>query len=113
VVAPAAKVDDKFNEVPVAAPIFGVVKLGLLDKTTLPVPVEVVTPVPPLTTAMVVPLQVPEDMVPTLVKLDETTVGFKVVPVNVPALAIILAVPAFVILPFESIVNVGITVEVP
>jgi len=34
-------------------PSAGVTSVGLLDKTTLPVPVEVVTPVPPLATAKV------------------------------------------------------------
>ena len=34
-------------------PKFGVTKVGELDKTTLPVPVEVVTPVPPLATPSV------------------------------------------------------------
>jgi hypothetical protein len=33
-----------------AAPRVGVTRVGLLDSTTEPVPVEVVTPVPPLTT---------------------------------------------------------------
>ena len=36
-------------------PIAGVVKAGDEDRTTLPDPVEVVTPVPPFATAMVVP----------------------------------------------------------
>jgi hypothetical protein len=31
--------------------MLGVVSVGLVDKTTFPVPVEVVTPVPPPTTA--------------------------------------------------------------
>ena len=34
-------------------PRTGVVRVGLVDKTTLPVPVEVVTPVPPLATGKV------------------------------------------------------------
>ena len=41
------------NDVPVAAPIFGVTKVGLLDSTTAVVPVDAVTPVPPLATASV------------------------------------------------------------
>ena len=43
-----------------------VVKVGEVDKTTDPLPVDVVTPVPPLFTAMVVPLQTPVVIVPTV-----------------------------------------------
>jgi len=39
-------------------PSIGVTKVGLVDKTTEPVPVEVVTPVPPLFTATVVPFHI-------------------------------------------------------
>jgi hypothetical protein len=124
VLAPADNVDEKvpaaalkfpviLNEVPVAAPKIGVTNVGVFDKTTLPVPVEVVTPVPPLATAIVVPLHTPDVIVPTLVKLDPVTVDFNVVPLNVPASAIILAVLAAVSLPFASTVNVGIAVEEP
>ena len=35
------------SEVPVASPMLGVTKEGLVLNTTLPVPVETVTPVPP------------------------------------------------------------------
>ena len=52
----------------------------------------VVAPVPPLANAIVLPLHVPEVMVPTLVKLDPVIVEANVVPVNVPA----LTVPKFV-----------------
>ena len=38
-------------------PKAGVTKVGEFDKTTLPVPVEVVTPVPPLATAKVPPVE--------------------------------------------------------
>ena len=41
--------------VPEATPRTGVTNVGLLDNTTFPVPVEVVTPVPPLTTGRAVP----------------------------------------------------------
>jgi len=41
------------RDVPVAAPIFGVTKVGLVERTLLPEPVEDVTPVPPLATASV------------------------------------------------------------
>jgi hypothetical protein len=40
-------------------PKIGVTKVGLVFKTKLPLPVEVVVPVPPFATAIVVPLQVP------------------------------------------------------
>jgi hypothetical protein len=124
VVAPAERVEEKvpaaafkfpvkLKEVPVAAPIAGLTSVGLFDRTTLPVPVDVVTPVPPLTTAIVVPLQVPAVMVPTLVKLEPVTVDFNVVPDNVPASAIILADPAVVNLPLVSTVNVGIAIVDP
>lgn len=43
------------NDVPVAAPIFGVVKLGDVCKTTLPEPVAVVLPVPPFKIGKAVP----------------------------------------------------------
>lgn len=107
VVAPADKVEEKvpaaalklplkLNEVPVAAPMIGVTSVGLFDKTTLPVPVELVTPVPPCATSIVVPLHVPLEIVPTLVKLELTTLLAKVVPVKVPALAatVISALPS-------------------
>jgi hypothetical protein len=41
--------------VPVAAPSIGVTKVGLVESTLLPEPVEVVTPVPPLATGNAVP----------------------------------------------------------
>ncbi len=47
-----------------------------------------VAPVPPLVISIVVALQIPEVMVPTLVKLDPVIVEAKVVPVNVPALTV-------------------------
>lgn len=50
----------------------------------------VVAPVPPLAILIVVPLQTPEVIVPTLVKLDVTTLLAKVVPVNVFASAAIV-----------------------
>jgi hypothetical protein len=52
--------------VAVAAPSVGVVRVGEVDKTTEPLPVDVVTPVPPLFTAIVVPLQTPVVIVPTV-----------------------------------------------
>jgi hypothetical protein len=44
---------DTTSDVPVAAPIAGVTNVGVLLKTTLPVPVEEVVPVPPETTGRV------------------------------------------------------------
>jgi hypothetical protein len=97
----------------VGVPKIGVTKVGLVFKTKLPLPVEVVVPVPPFATAMVVPLQTPDVIVPTEVKLDETTVDFNVVPDSVPASAIIEAVPAAVKRPLLSTVKVGIAVLDP
>ncbi len=44
-----------------------------------------VAPVPPLVMAMVLPFQVPEEMVPTAVSEELTTFAASVVPVKVPA----------------------------
>jgi hypothetical protein len=49
-----------------------------------------VAPVPPFATAMAVPFHTPVAIVPTDVRLDETTVEFSVVPVRVPAAAVIV-----------------------
>lgn len=69
-------------------PRLGVVRAGLLDRTTDPVPVELVTPVPPLATGSV-PLtwvvRLTPDSVPPRVKLPvEVTVPVKVMPLTVP-----------------------------
>ena len=97
----------------VGTPKVGVTKIGLVDKTKLPEPVELVTPVPPCATSMVVALQIPVVMVPTEVKFDPVTLDFKVVPDKVPASAMIDADPAAVRRPFASTVNVGIAVVDP
>jgi hypothetical protein len=97
----------------VGVPNRGVTKVGLVDKTKLPDPVDVVTPVPPCATSMVVALQVPCVIVPTEVKLDPVTLDFKVVPDKVPASAMIEADPAAVRRPLASTVKVGINVEEP
>ena len=55
-----------------------------------------VAPVPPLATAMAVPFHTPVAIVPREVKLELTTVEFSVVPVSVPAAAVIVCVPALV-----------------
>jgi len=78
------------NVAEVGVPKIGVIKVGLVDNTTFPDPVEVVTPVPPYATANVDPFQVPDVIVPTPVKLELVTVDFKVVPDNVPASATIV-----------------------
>jgi hypothetical protein len=84
-----------------------------LEVNMLPdVPGEV-NPVPPYATPIVDPFQVPEVIVPTPVKLELVTEAFKIVPVKVPAFAIIFAVLATVTLPFSSIVNAGINVDEP
>ena len=59
-------------------PKLGVTNVGDVDNTTLPVPVDEVTPVPPLATATV------PDILPA-VTVDETTGIFKVVPDKVAA----------------------------
>ena len=55
-----------------------------------------VKPVPPLVTAMAVPLHTPLVIVPTLVKLEAVTLLAKVVPVNVfdAAAIVISALPS-------------------
>jgi dihydroxy-acid dehydratase len=54
-------------------------------------PAAVVAPVPPFATAIVVPVHVPEVIVPTDVRLDVTTVEFSVVPIPANASALITA----------------------
>ena len=77
-------------------PKTGVVSVGLVDKTTLPEPVEVVTPVPPLATGKVPvtpvvkgnPVQlvkVPEDGVPKTGVVSVGLVSVLLVSVSVPA----------------------------
>jgi hypothetical protein len=94
-------------------PNAGVVKVGLFDRTTLPVPVEVVVPVPPLRTAIVVPFHTPVVIVPTLVKELDTTLLARVVPVKVPAGATTALEPAAVIRPLPLTVKFGIAVLDP
>jgi hypothetical protein len=96
-----------------AAPSVGVTSVGEVDNTTEPVPVDVVVPVPPYATAIVEPCQTPVPIVPTLVKDEETTVLFNVVPDNVPAGAITAAVDATVNWPCAFTVKVGMAVEEP
>jgi hypothetical protein len=79
----------------------------------LPVVKAVVVPVPPLATAIVVPFQIPVEIVPTLVRDDETMVEFKVVPDRVPAGATTALVPAAVINPLALTVKFGIAVLEP
>jgi len=97
----------------VGVPRMGVTKVGDVESTLLPDPVDVVTPVPPYATATVVPCQTPVAIVPTLVKDDETTVLLRVVPDSVPAGAITAAVEAAVSWPCALTVNVGMAVEEP
>jgi hypothetical protein len=59
------------------------------------------------------PFQVPLVIVPTPDKLEVVIDEFKVVPVSVPASAIIDVVAALVNLPLLSTVNVGINVDEP
>ncbi|MBI3261447.1 hypothetical protein HYZ64_03710 [Candidatus Berkelbacteria bacterium] len=65
-------------------------KVGLVDNTVLPLPVDVVTPVPPFATAIVVPVQVPVVMAPVLAV---TTKPLKLVtPVKAPKVNVIAGV---------------------
>jgi hypothetical protein len=72
----------------VGVPKIGVTNVGLVDKTVLPVPVLVVTPVPPLATGNVPEtwvVKLTPDNVPPNVKLPElVTVPVKVMPFTVP-----------------------------
>ena len=54
----------------VGVPSNGVVNVGDVDSTTDPVPVDVVTPVPPFATATVVPVHTPVVIVPSVVMDD-------------------------------------------
>jgi hypothetical protein len=56
--------DDRASETPVATSRDGVVSDGDVESTTLPVPVEVVAPVPPRLTATVAPFHVAEVIEP-------------------------------------------------
>jgi hypothetical protein len=71
----------QFDKLPdCGVPRIGVVSVGLVDRTTLPLPVEVVTPVPPLSTGKVpVTLPVRETFV-QLAKLPED--GVPKAPLN-------------------------------
>jgi len=61
------------TDVAVAAPRDGVVRVGLLDRTTEPEPVELVTPVPPLVTANV-PVALATGMLVQLVSVPDAGV---------------------------------------
>lgn len=80
----------------VGVPNIGVTKVGLVDNTKLPEPVELVTPVPPCATSIVVALHTPVVIVPTVVKLELTTLLASIVPVNVfeAAATVISALPS-------------------
>jgi hypothetical protein len=72
-------------------------KVGLVDKTTEPVPVEEVTPVPPLATGRVpVTCEVRSTLasVPPSVRLPElVTVPVRVMPLTVPVPPTLVTVP--------------------
>ena len=82
--------------VPVAAPIFGVTKVGDVCNTTLPVPVAVVDPVPPFKIGNAVPdnetAKVPEDVIgDPATERNEGTVNAMLVTVPVEALDHVIA----------------------
>lgn len=78
----------------VGVPSNGATKVGVLDKTTLPVPVLVATPVPPLATAIVVPFQIPVVIVPMLDKLESVVTA---VFTNVPVIGSVIFVAPVVV----------------
>jgi hypothetical protein len=94
-------------------PSAGETKDGELDKTTLPVPVEVVTPVPPLRTGNAVPdkatARVPDDVMglPVTERNDGTVIPTLVtLPLPDEEAAIVIEPAAFVIVTLDPAVNV-------
>jgi hypothetical protein len=94
-----------FTEVAVATPNTGVTKVGLVDNTTAVVPVDAVTPVPPLATG-----KVPVTFVVKFVNVVE------VVPVpplaigSVPVTPVVRGNPVkFVAVPEVGVPNIGVT----
>jgi hypothetical protein len=72
----------------VGVPKTGVVSVGLVDKTTLPVPVLVVTPVPPLATARVpAKVIVPDEVIGPPLVVKPVVPPATLTDVTVPALA--------------------------
>ena len=57
IVNPLTAVDENVNAVALALPSIGVTNVGDVDSTVFPLPVDVVTPVPPLRTGKAVPLK--------------------------------------------------------
>ena len=78
-------------------PSTGVTSVGLVESTVLPVPVEVVTPVPPLATGRVPDtcvVRLTPERVPPRVKLPLlVTVPVRVMPLTVPVPATEVTVP--------------------
>ncbi len=129
-----ADAEVRISPVPVAVPIFGVIRTGDVSTTNfVPVPVcdaidvalptEVITPVrfAFVVTVAAFPVTLPDIgfvtvrfiNVPTLVRLEAVTPEARVAPVRVPAGAITTLLLAAVISPFALTVNVGIDVEDP
>ncbi len=79
-------------------PRAGVTRVGLFDKTTAPVPVEVVTPVPPLATGRVpvtCVVRLTPDSVPPKVRFpEEVTVPDNEMPLTVPVPPTEVTVPS-------------------
>ena len=72
IVEPLTAVDVNVNAVALALPRIGVTNVGDVDKTVSPLPVDVVTPVPPLRTGNAVPLKVTANVPLVVIGLPDT-----------------------------------------
>ena len=72
IVNPLTVVDENVNAVALALPRIGVTNVGDVDSTVFPLPVDVVTPVPPLRTGNAVPLKVTANVPLVVIGLPET-----------------------------------------
>jgi hypothetical protein len=82
-----------------AAPKIGVTRVGLVDSTTATLPVDDVTPVPPLATGRV-PVTVAEarltlSVPPRVREPEEVTVPVRVRPLTVPVPPTLVTVPTY------------------
>ena len=72
IVEPLTAVDVNVNAVALAVPSIGVTNVGDVDSTVSPLPVDVVTPVPPLRTGNAVPLKVTANVPLVVIGLPDT-----------------------------------------
>jgi len=109
---------DRGNPVPLVnttaegVPRLGVVKTGLVDNTTLPVPVEVVTPVPPLATGNVPVTPVVNGKPVALVRVPDAGVP-RTGAVKVGLVRVLLVKVSVVALPTNVSVEVGRVMVLP